>query len=101
MIACEQRWALMVETEKMTSFEMLVQQFEHHQLDLILVEGFKHEQLPKIQLHRQATEKPLPELDAFTLATATDYPLERENVLDINNPQQVALFIRDYLAKNK
>lgn len=101
MIACEQRWALMVETEKMASFEHLVQQFEHQQLDLILVEGFKHERLPKIQLHRKATEKPLPELDMFTLATATDYPLERENVLDINKPTQIVDFIKNYLGFNQ
>ncbi|MGX2969192.1 molybdenum cofactor guanylyltransferase MobA [Ursidibacter sp. B-7004-1] len=97
MIACEQRWALMTETQTMVSFETLVAQFADKELDLILVEGFKHEQLPKIQLHRKAIEKPLPEIDVFTIATATDYPTERKNLLNINNIEQIARFISDYI----
>lgn len=104
MIACEQRWALMVETPQMASFDELVAQFAPAKLDLILVEGFKHEGLPKIQLHRQGLDKPLPVLDSFTLATATDYPLDRPNHLDrpthldLNNLAQIADFVEGYLA---
>lgn len=97
MIVCDQRWAMMVETDSPTSFETLLKQFDRFELDLILVEGFKHEQLPKIQLHRRATEKPLPEHDDFTLAVATDYALEREVCLDINNVEQIAEFILNKL----
>ncbi|MCT8555909.1 molybdenum cofactor guanylyltransferase [Glaesserella parasuis] len=93
MIVCEQRWAMMVETNTLASFNVLVKQMETQNVDLILVEGFKHETLPKIQLHRKEMDKPLPELDLFTLATATDYPLERENLLDINNVEQIAEFV--------
>lgn len=99
MIVCEQRWALMVETQKAPDFSQLVAKIATEDLDLILLEGFKHEQLPKIQLHRKALDKPLPHWDTFTLATATDYPLERENWLDINNVPQIASFIEDYLAR--
>lgn len=97
MIVCEQRWAMMVETNTLASFNTLVKQMEAQNVDLILVEGFKHETLPKIQLHRKAMDNPLPELDPFTLATATDYPLERENLLDINNVEQIAEFVVGYL----
>ncbi|OOH89132.1 bifunctional molybdenum cofactor guanylyltransferase MobA/molybdopterin-guanine dinucleotide biosynthesis adaptor protein MobB [Pasteurellaceae bacterium 15-036681] len=97
MVVCDQRWALMAETTELASFDFLLQQFEHKNVDLVLVEGFKHEGLPKIQLHRKGIEKPLPELDRFTLATATDYPLDRENWLDINNLEQIADFIEKYL----
>lgn len=93
MVACDQRWALMVETEQLADFSELVAHFADKQVDLVLVEGFKHEPLPKIQLHRQDLEKPLPELDEFTLATATDYPLDRENRLDLNDVEQIADFI--------
>lgn len=93
MIACDQRWALMVETEQLSEFQTLVQHFLAKEVDLVLVEGFKHESLPKIQLHRKDLTKPLPDLDEFTLATATDYPLAQKNALDLNNPVQIAEFI--------
>lgn len=99
MVVCDQRWAMMVETEQLTPFAQLVEKMAGEQCDLILVEGFKHERLPKIQLHRKEIKKPLPELDDFTLATATDYPLDRENVLDINHIGQIADFIARYLAQ--
>lgn len=100
MIVCDERWALMVETKQQETgqqaveFSQLIAKFDPLAVDLVLVEGFKHEPIPKIQLHRQAIEKPLPELDKWTIATATDYPLERENWLDINNVERIAEFIR-------
>ena len=99
MVVCAERWALMTETAELTNFDDLVEKFVDQHVDLVLVEGFKHEGIPKIQLHRQAIDKPVPDLDPFTLATATDYPLERENLLDINNIEQIATFIQQYLAK--
>ncbi|MCK3655197.1 molybdenum cofactor guanylyltransferase [Pasteurellaceae bacterium Macca] len=93
MIVCDQRWAMMKETESLPPFAELAQQMAEQNVDLILVEGFKHEALPKIQLHRKGLDKPLPEWDEFTLATATDYPIERENHLDLNNIEQIAEFI--------
>ncbi|QIW15065.1 bifunctional molybdenum cofactor guanylyltransferase MobA/molybdopterin-guanine dinucleotide biosynthesis adaptor protein MobB [Pasteurellaceae bacterium RH1A] len=96
LIVCEQRWALMAETAQPASFADLVARIDPNSVDLILVEGFKHEPIPKIQLHRKGLAKPLPEQDDFTLATATDYPLERENCLDINNITQIADFIEAY-----
>lgn len=101
MIACDQRWALMTETAQPATFAKLVAQFEVQQLDLILVEGFKHEALPKIQLHRQGLAKPLPELDPFTLATATDYPLARQPRLNINDSAEIADFIIAYLQNRQ
>lgn len=102
VIVCDERWAMMVETPsaKMT-FEDLVKQLQTQNIDLILVEGFKQDALPKIQLHRKVIHKPLPELDKFTLATATDYPISRENLLDINNIEQIATFIIDTLSLRK
>lgn len=101
MVVCEQRWAMMVETEQLAPFDQLVAKMAENDVDLILVEGFKHEQLPKIQLHRREIEKPLPELDKYTIATATDYELARENLLDINNVQQIAEFIKNYCSITK
>ena len=99
MVVCDQRWALMCETpaEQAVDFQQFIAKFEH--VDLVLVEGFKHEAMAKLQLHRQAIEKPLPELDEWTIATATDYPLERENLLDINNIEQIAEFVKNYVKQ--
>lgn len=98
MIVCEERWALMTETSiQAVDFQQLIAKFDPKAVDLILVEGFKHEPIAKIQLHRQAIEKPLPELDQWTIATATDYPLSRDNRLDINDIDQIADFIRQWL----
>lgn len=98
MIVCEERWALMTETPaQAVDFQQLIAKLDPQTVDLILVEGFKHEPIAKIQLHRQAVEKPLPALDEWTIATATDYPLARENRLDINDIEQIADFIQQWL----
>lgn len=98
MIVCGERWALMRETPtQAVDFHQLIETFDWKEVDLILVEGFKHEPIAKIQLHRQAIEKPLPALDQWTIATATDYPLERENWLDINDIEQISRFIYQWL----
>lgn len=103
MIVCDERWALMRECvekngkKQAVEFLQLIAKFDPLEVDLVLVEGFKHEQMPKIQLHRKEIEKVLPETDKWTIATATDYPLERENVLDINNVDQIAEFIKKWL----
>lgn len=71
-------------------------------LDLILVEGFKHERYPKIELHRPALGKPLlfPEDDSI-IALATDGPETCDPLpiprLDLNDPRQIADFILDWL----
>ncbi|MBI5040439.1 MAG: molybdopterin-guanine dinucleotide biosynthesis protein MobB [Gammaproteobacteria bacterium] len=67
-------------------------------LDLILVEGFKHERFPKLELHRAAVGKPLlfPDDDAI-IAIASDTPVDTAlSRLDINDPEAVAAFIVDY-----
>ena len=69
----------------------------HINLDLILVEGFKAERFPKIELHRPALKKPLlyPNDDDI-VAVASDSVLalpEHLAALDINDPGMVAEFI--------
>ncbi|TCK18914.1 molybdopterin guanine dinucleotide biosynthesis accessory protein MobB [Thiogranum longum] len=72
-------------------------------VDLVLVEGFRHVEFPKIELHRTATGKPLlyPE-DPSIIAIATDEPLDTTlPCLDINQPQTVAEFILETIATNR
>ena len=94
IMACDQRWALMTETPQSVSLPYLAQQFDRALTDFVLVEGFKQESIEKILLHRQGMTKPLPALDDYVLAVATDYSLACEKpVLDINHIDQIADFI--------
>ncbi len=72
--------------------------------DLILVEGFKHEAYPRIELTRASLDKPymFPH-DPNIMAVATDdnhlaVP-EGLHKLDINQPQQVVDFIKQQILK--
>ncbi|OOR98317.1 bifunctional molybdenum cofactor guanylyltransferase MobA/molybdopterin-guanine dinucleotide biosynthesis adaptor protein MobB [Haemophilus paracuniculus] len=100
MIVCDQRWALMCETSQAVGFSDILAQFDPQQVDLILVEGFKHEPIPKIQLHRRDLDRPLPEQDQWTVAYATDYPIKCDlPCLDLNQIPQIADFILQYRCK--
>ncbi|TYG34639.1 molybdopterin-guanine dinucleotide biosynthesis protein B [Lonepinella koalarum] len=101
IMACDQRWALMTETIEPVCFDYLVQQFDPQLTDLVLIEGFKQEAIPKILLHRKTMIKPLAEQDQQVIAVATDYPIEIDKPqLDINNIDQIAEFIWHYLRKD-
>ncbi|WP_386697874.1 molybdopterin-guanine dinucleotide biosynthesis protein B [Lonepinella sp. MS14436] len=101
IMACDQRWALMTETSKPESFAYLVRQFDPQLTDLVLIEGFKQEAIPKILLHRKEMTKPLPEQDQNVIAIATDYPIKTDKQwLDINNIDQIVEFIWHYLRNN-
>jgi molybdopterin-guanine dinucleotide biosynthesis protein B len=71
--------------------------FDQSGLDLILVEGFKAEPFPKIELHRPSLNKPLlyPD-DPNIIAIASDCPLQTPDTLtqlDLNQPDMIAAFI--------
>ena len=71
--------------------------FDQAELDLILVEGFKSEAFPKIELHRAIMNKPLlyPN-DPNIIAIASDTQLltpDRISQLDINQPNMIVEFI--------
>nr|WP_260293479.1 molybdopterin-guanine dinucleotide biosynthesis protein MobB [Sedimenticola hydrogenitrophicus] len=104
LIASGRRWALMVETETREDpvLQEMIDQLDQANLDLILVEGFKHVAFPKIELHRSALGKPLlypkdPAIVAFACdGTPPDgLPLP---LLDLNEARQIADFIIDWMA---
>lgn len=71
--------------------------FDQSELDLVLVEGFKAEPFPKIELHRPSLNKPLlyPN-DPNIIAIASDCPLQTPDTLtqlDLNQPDKIAAFI--------
>ncbi len=107
LIGSVNRWALMVDAEKDQEFtlEDHIQRLDQDNLDLILVEGFKLEVIPKIELTRPSLGNDLffPN-DDNVIAVATDEPLSIETdlpMLDINNPNQIAAFICDRFLSNR
>ncbi len=105
LIASRKRWVLMVETdiEGDQQLQEMLNRLDQSSLDLVLVEGFKHEAFPKIELHRSSVGKPLifPE-DPDIIAIATDGELSEQTnlpLLDINDVQAVAEFVTvDFLG---
>lgn len=100
LLASNRRWALLVENsqpEPEPSLNELLLHIDQERADIILVEGFKHEAFPKIQLHRAATGgEPWFASDANIIAIATDEPLQEATQLpqlNINAPDEVCRFL--------
>ncbi|MDP6475836.1 MAG: molybdopterin-guanine dinucleotide biosynthesis protein B [Alphaproteobacteria bacterium] len=97
----DRRWALLHElrAEPEPPLEELYEQFSH--VDLLLIEGFKHHDHAKLEVHRAATGLPLRAAeDEWVVAVASDsgrpegVPEKRDIVvLDLNDISAVADFI--------
>lgn len=70
-------------------------------LDLILVEGFKKANIPKIELHRKALNKPfLYPNDPNIFAIAVDHELDDNcapKILELNNEVEITNFIEEII----
>ena len=105
LVASRTRWALMVERtrDREPRLDEVLLELDQAALDLILVEGFKDEHFPKIELHRPSLRRPLLCLaDDAIIAVASDAPLDdcrQLPQLDLNKPEEIAAFIVDYVAK--
>lgn len=103
MVASNQRWALMTETPDEATLDLayLVSRMDHSTLDLVLVEGFKHEAVAKILLFRSDAGHNVSELtlDEHVIAVASDVALSLDvPVLDLNNVGVIAEFIVEWCA---
>ncbi|MEJ2361263.1 MAG: molybdopterin-guanine dinucleotide biosynthesis protein B [Gammaproteobacteria bacterium] len=101
LVASRQRIALVMESDEPKSEPSLQESLsllKPDKLDLVLVEGFKLEAIPKIELHRAQLDKPLfyPN-DKNIIAVASDIQLPSLPAtltqLDINNVETIAEFI--------
>lgn len=101
LVASQQRWALMTETaaNETLDFNFLISRMDARSLDLILVEGFKDEPIPRIVLCRDRNEEEIKELlDEHVIAVASDRSLEvAVPRLNLNDPPQIAHFIVQWL----
>lgn len=108
LIGSRRRWALIVERtrEQELYFEEYLDNLDQENLDIILVEGFKPEAIPKIELNRAEVGNPYLYLnDSSIIAIATDRqepPQTELPVLDLNQPAQIADFIIErFLPEHK
>lgn len=76
LVSSDQRWALMHELRGAEAPSLQAHLARLSPCDLVLVEGFKREPIPKLEIHRLANAKPLlfPE-DSHIIAIATDAPI--------------------------
>ena len=104
LIASRRHWALMVELEDQNleepNLEQLISKLDQENLDLILVEGFKHEAIPKIEVHRPNLGKlAFFPTDPNVIAIACDEkPVEATKLplLPLNQPEKIVEFITTY-----
>ncbi|WP_052284156.1 molybdopterin-guanine dinucleotide biosynthesis protein MobB [Kluyvera genomosp. 1] len=103
LVASKQRWALMTETleEQELDLGWLVSRMDASKLDLVLVEGFKHEAVAKILLFREAAGHSVSDLviDEHTIAVASDTVLDvGVPVLNLNELPEIVAFIVNWLS---
>lgn len=106
MVASARRWALVNENDTTQAEPRLGELLTHldsSQFDLLLIEGFKHEAYPKIELWRTALDKPLLHPDDETIialacdkipACGTTLP-----TLDLNDLSGIADFVTTWLTR--
>lgn len=99
LVASSQRWALMTELNaaKEPALETLVSQLAL--VDLVLVEGWKKDNHPKLEVWRAETGHPLIATDdASVVAVASDSPISvTQPVLDLNDTAALADFVLQYV----
>ncbi len=106
VLAGTHRSILFKEYEQPKDSELLDQLvlLDTQQLDLVLVEGFRDQPFPKIELHRTALAKPyLHAEDGSIIAIACDKSLSSCSLpqLDLNNIEQIAEYVEQFRNQNK
>ena len=99
LVTSSRRWVLMHELRGAAEPDLNEQLMHLSSCDLVLVEGFKHEPIPKIEVYRALVGEPLlhPH-DANIVAVASDAALDTKlPQLDINQPPQIVDFMLKHL----
>ncbi|MBI2802124.1 MAG: molybdopterin-guanine dinucleotide biosynthesis protein B [Gammaproteobacteria bacterium] len=102
-VGSARRYAVIVErpVEHEPTLAEMLEVLGHERLDLILVEGFRHEQFPKIEIHRRESARPLlAATDNSIIAIATDdasvVDLRRQR-LNLNDLAEIESFVLDLI----
>ncbi len=100
LVASRKRWALMAETpdnEHDPSLNDLLARLDLEDVDLVLVEGLRHEPIPKIEVHRADLRSPFLFPDDETIvAVASDSPVTIDTDLprlNTSRPDEILAFI--------
>src|SRR5215472_16060813 len=99
MVASVRRWALMHELRDMPEPPLGELVAKMSPVDLLLVEGFKRQPHPKLEVHRPSLGKPLiyPG-DPHVVAIATDEPFAAPlPLLPLGDAGAIAAFLTDHL----
>ena len=104
LIASSQRWALMTETptmEREPDLKYLLTKIDSDLADIVLVEGFKHEAIPKIEVYRAALNRPLLSAeDPNIIAVASDTVLAiKQQQIDLNDIDAMVGFVEHWLTQ--
>jgi molybdopterin-guanine dinucleotide biosynthesis protein MobB len=99
IISSAKRWAVLHELRDEAEWDMPALIAKMSQVDLVLVEGFKRDPFPKLEIYRAANGKPLlhPE-DPHIVAVACDGPLpqSRVPVIDLNDIEGIADWLLEH-----
>lgn len=100
LVAGGRRWALLHELDGAAEPTLDQHLARLDPCDLVLVEGYKTEPLPRLEVHRRDTGRPmLWPRDGAIVAIATDEPLAaRPPQLPLDDPQAIADFVLDHLG---
>lgn len=109
LLGSKKRWALVTERSRTDEGQNevglfdLLPHLDASQVDMILVEGFKQEHFPKIEVFRPSLNNPLlADSDPNIIAIASDGPVRTAlPVLDLNNPSAIADFVLDWLRRQQ
>jgi molybdopterin-guanine dinucleotide biosynthesis protein B len=93
IISSAKRWAILHELREQPEWDLAALVGKMSPVDLVLVEGFKRDAFPKLEIHRIANSKPLihPE-DPHIIAVASDsaLPAAQVPVVDLNDIETIA-----------
>ena len=100
LVTSSRRWALMHELRGAAE-PTLKEQMERLSLcDLLLVEGFKHEPIPKLEVYRaEVGESMIHPHDSNIIAIASDAKVDSQlPQLDLNAPEAIAAFVLKHVG---
>ena len=101
IISSARRWAVLHELREEPEWDLPALVAKMSPVDLVLVEGFKRDAFPKLEIHRAANGKPLihPD-DPHIVAIAADIALPQAKipVIDLNNVEAIADLLLKYAA---
>ena len=93
IISSARRWAILHELRQEPEWDLAALVKKISPVDLVLVEGFKRDKFPKLEIHRIANGKPLLHTeDPHIVAVASDsaVPAARVPVVDLNDIELIA-----------